>query len=100
MSNLPDDFFENKDWKLVVRPVWIRKNNEKEIRKCIHCNGVGKIMDYGECLYDGHYDPCINCYGTGKVEQLKEIDPAPDLSSSKYQEFREALQKFMNDFGK
>lgn len=99
MSKLPDDFFENDNWKLVIRPVWIRKNDEKVISDCVHCNGRG-FSESEELFLIGSNDRCHFCDGTGKVQQLKQIDPPPDLSDSRYEGFREGLQKFMNDFGK
>ena len=95
MSTLPQDFFENENWKLAIRPVWIRKNKETELCDCPHCDGVGSILepDVDTMLFF-----CRYCNGAGELYRLKQIEPAPDLSDAKYQKFLESLQKFINDF--
>lgn len=93
--SLPKDFFETNDWKLVLRPVWIRKNEETVEVPCVSCRDLVEEQD---CVGFGNSKNCNKCNGTGFVKTLKEIDSPLPFDNPKYKLFLDKLQEFIDNY--
>ena len=86
--SLPENFFGNENWKLVLRPIWIRKNKETVDVPCVSCRDLEDCVGLG-C----GTGPCNYCNGTGFVKALKVIDSPLPLNDPKYSRFFNSLQE-------
>lgn len=57
-------------------------------KRCIHCQGSGKIMGGGMMLQD-----CDECYGSGKVEIVDEANDIDYLVSKQSDAYKAAKSK-------